>query len=241
MKGFLVSVLLILVSLLRYHACNILRKQRCYSSAWQTSAEPSKTSNPLTFGFPKLKFAAEVCTLGLSPKNPGWCCWVWAAVKLLLLCSIASAPHPSCLSCGLVSHTRDPESGLLNLPLTLAGLPAQRESLHRRQSLASFCLNIGQRTSDDITGLSMGLLRSLGRPGLLRGWRWHCSAQHSPCTCVLLVMSSAGSGRTTEKKKKREIIEQIECVRKTTSVHCMEEKHWPGTRIWHRKMGKDTL
>lgn len=188
MKGFLVSVLLILVSLLRYRACNILRKQHCYSSAWQTSAEPSKTSNPLTFGFPKLKFAAEVCTLGLSPENPGWCCWVWAAVKLLLLCSTALLPTLPVWAVVWSATQEILNQGSWTSLWPCAGLPAHRESLHRRQSLASFCLNIGQRTSDDITGLSMGLLRSLGRPGLLRGWRWHCSAQHSPCTCVLLII-----------------------------------------------------
>lgn len=62
-----------------------------------------------------------MCTLGLSPKYPGWCCWVWAAVNLVLLCSVALAPHPSCLSCGLFSYARGFESGLLNLLSTLCG------------------------------------------------------------------------------------------------------------------------
>ena len=93
-----------------------------YSESWVVTVvlgrrydELSKTSNPLTFGFPKLKSAAEVCTLGLSPKYPSWCCLVWAAVNLVLLCSVAFAPHPSCLSCGLFSQARGFESGLLHL------------------------------------------------------------------------------------------------------------------------------
>lgn len=160
-----------------------------------------------------------MCTLGLSPKNPGWCCCVWAAVKLLL-CRVASAPHPSCVSCALVSHTRDLESGLLNLSLTLSRtlcatwvtspsaefgliLSAYRANYIRWRHQApggiaavSGCSWAGERTQ-----------------------RWHCSAWQWPwgslCTCLLLVLSSAGSDKITECKKK-EIIKQTSCVRRTT-------------------------
>lgn len=159
-----------------------------------------------------------MCTLGLSPKNPGWCCWVWAAVNLLLLCSVASAPHPSCLSCGLVSHARDFESGLLNLPLTphrtlcttWVTSPSAKFGLILSEYRANY-IRWHHRAPDGIAAVS-----GSSWPGE-RARRWRCSARQGPeAACVPVCSLPCCLQAVAKLISAKKIIKQSSCVRRTT-------------------------
>lgn len=155
-----------------------------------------------------------MCTLGLSPKYPGWCCRVWAAANLLLLCSVAFAPHPSCLSCGLFSHARDFESGLLNLLSTLCRTLYNVNHFTSQRRLASFGLNIGQITSLGSWRDSCGLRVFLARweqqwddtEVTLLSRNCHGSGPEAACVPVWLPVASSSGGGKISKCKKRGLL-----------------------------------